>query len=412
MTEDINEEVKAEFASRNLNDTRYITKYVVSWLKKEFKQWEIMTGEVIETVVQSINGRVTSRFRRNWLINSPWGLEDKVREITPFHHAVDAIVLTQFINFSYVTFASDIANISNLKNQLHHKRLSQEDYFQACDEILMKWKSNKTSPEGYKAKGHWTSKVNLFVPNAYNRLQDIVQKTSQETIPFAPLVKNLKEIIEKRIPVELKRDKREHIIKINDEEKKYERPAPKFVKVLSKEEYLERAKDMKGDIHYPFISYKINRKLTGDIFSSENIKSKDKAFEDDKLKDSFRIDSKGSIWEVNKYFAVVMNYESDKLKPIWIRNIDAKKELINYSVKDLIIHNDVIEYFDKKEQQNKIKVFKGKRGASVYAHLMGTINIQNNSLSSKIFNKPNYYDRLSNWSKYKKLYISILGKEI
>lgn len=77
--------------------------------------------------MQSINGSVTSRFRRAWLRESAWGLDEKVRDITPFHHAVDAIILTQFISTSYVTFASDIANIVNLKQSWFKKEFLKKN---------------------------------------------------------------------------------------------------------------------------------------------------------------------------------------------------------------------------------------------------------------------------------------------
>lgn len=76
-----------------------ISRYVTNWLKSEFKNWKRNTGEVVEKDVQPINRSVTSRFRRAWLRESAWwGLDEKVRDITPFHHAVDAIILTQFIS--------------------------------------------------------------------------------------------------------------------------------------------------------------------------------------------------------------------------------------------------------------------------------------------------------------------------
>ncbi|AGM26527.1 CRISPR-associated protein Cas9 [Spiroplasma syrphidicola EA-1] len=70
-----NEEILNDFVSRNLNDTRYITRYVTNWLKAEF-ELQSRFG-LAKPKIMTLNGAITSRFRRTWLRNSPWGLEKK-----------------------------------------------------------------------------------------------------------------------------------------------------------------------------------------------------------------------------------------------------------------------------------------------------------------------------------------------
>ena len=50
-----------------------------------------------KTKVNSIPGGITSFLRKNCLFEkrTPWGADQKMRDITPFHHAIDAMVLMQ-----------------------------------------------------------------------------------------------------------------------------------------------------------------------------------------------------------------------------------------------------------------------------------------------------------------------------
>lgn len=78
LTKTIKEE---EFSKRNLNDTRYITKFMMNWLTDVLP----LKGKG-EKQVFAPNGRITSELRGRW------GL-DKSREENDRHHAMDAIVI-------------------------------------------------------------------------------------------------------------------------------------------------------------------------------------------------------------------------------------------------------------------------------------------------------------------------------
>lgn len=441
MTKDLDSELLDDFATRNLNDTRYITRYVTNWLKQEFKQWTAKTGEFIPTTVQSINGIVTSRFRRIWLGTSAWGLAEKVRDITPYHHAVDAMILTQFTSTSYVTFASDIVNITNQKHALFKKLITQEQYKKNCEEILAKWerKDNK-----------------LNVPDSVKRLKQIIANEKTNFKIMAPLVKNLQTVIENRIPVELekvyvseefdlKNNKNEETIILPQKVIK-ETPAPKFVRVLNQEEYQIKLVNLNlnGELHYPFISYKRDYKLAGPITSSQlpvntrfeiksektkkdepKIKSQDKIKfkvkrslfennndENNKLKDSYIQDQHGTFWEINTYYGVAIKFVNNKLISQWIRRIQATPAMLEAIKKDqvILVPRTIVEYFDKKLNKKVIKLFNGKMGSQILANLLGTVSIQNEK-SAKTFGSPNYYDSISNWSKdFRIIEPNILGK--
>lgn len=137
----------------------------------------------------------------------------------------------------------------------------------------------------------------------------------------------------------------------------------------------------KGNVHYPFISYKIDYKLAGSITSSqmpvnshfewktdkdnkENKKKIQRSLIDENgnLKDSYIKDKNNAIWEVNNYYGIAINFND---KHQWIRIVDAKPENLE----------NIVEYYDKKQGKKVIKVFHGKKGSSIYANLIGTTNV-------------------------------------
>lgn len=414
MTKDIDDELLDEFASRNLNDTRYITRYFTNWLKSEFVNWKRNTGEVVTTEVQAINGSVTSRFRRLWLRESVWGLDEKVRDITPFHHAVDAIILTQFISTSYVTFASDIANIINLKRNLFNKKISKAEYEAGWKDILVKWQRTDTK---------------LCVHEAEKRLKQIIYNEKHEFKIMPPLIKNLKDIVEQRIPIILEKIQIKKEITIANKEIDVAKQivtrdiwVPKYVGVLNQEEYHQKMNNFsfKGNIHYPFISYKVDYKLAGAVTSSQNPinshfeKGKPRSLfkADGNLQDSYIRDKNNTFWKVNTYYGVAINFNE---KHQWIRRIDAKAETIaNLKKKSaILVPKNIIEYYDKKQGKKVIKVFRGKMGTQICANLIGTQNIQSIEKGSATFGVQNYYDSISNWKyEFRILSPSILGRVV
>lgn len=81
------QEKLSEWKSRNINDTRYITKFMIALLKKTL----IMeNGETPK--IYGIRGHITSRFRKHWLNRDTWGSEEKARE-NYLNHAADAVII-------------------------------------------------------------------------------------------------------------------------------------------------------------------------------------------------------------------------------------------------------------------------------------------------------------------------------
>ncbi|MDK2951915.1 MAG: CRISPR-associated endonuclease Csn1 [Kosmotogales bacterium] len=75
-------EETSEFKARNLNDTRYITRYIMKYINNNLK----FSDSIWQRKVIAINGWVTSKLRYMW------GLT-KNREESDLHHALDASII-------------------------------------------------------------------------------------------------------------------------------------------------------------------------------------------------------------------------------------------------------------------------------------------------------------------------------
>ena len=93
-------ELLDEWKSRNLNDTRYISKYLVNYLRSNLKLNDddkalskVMFSNLPK--VFAVKSSFTSMFRRQWLNHETWGRPDKdeLKKITLLDHAADAIVI-------------------------------------------------------------------------------------------------------------------------------------------------------------------------------------------------------------------------------------------------------------------------------------------------------------------------------
>ena len=109
--------------SRNINDTRYITKYVVGLLKNH-----LQFGEKVPKVY-GIRGHITSRFRREWLGKNTWGAEEKCRN-NYLNHAADAIVIANLSKLD-VEIAMDYEKLRQIKR--HFGGVDSVQYTQFLD---------------------------------------------------------------------------------------------------------------------------------------------------------------------------------------------------------------------------------------------------------------------------------------
>lgn len=113
-----NRDLLSEWKSRNINDTRYITRFLVNYLSANL----LFNSDKAKNVF-GVKGIITSRMRRLWLNKKTWGDEQKNRD-NNLHHAADAIVIAN-LTPAYLEIASDKIKLDRIYKD-YHKRISEE----------------------------------------------------------------------------------------------------------------------------------------------------------------------------------------------------------------------------------------------------------------------------------------------
>lgn len=322
-----------DFASRELNDTRYISKYFTNYLKESINLYRKNNEEYKKTNFKVFNptGSLTSRYRKAWLYNSGWGLEFKARNISHFHHAVDAIILSNMASESRIRFYTDCSRIWNLVKDKNRENLSekQKEYkIKELDciynEIIHSWQNQEYPYDLWLPE--WREKFEYiknmeFSNNGFSSFAKIVP-------PIIGL-KELQNHVNERIPVKLSIQKNEKkYIDSDNNEKVTNYDEPKLERIIWEEEYnkeeINRLKKLfpHSNIRYPFISYKQNNKIRGSFAGSENYISK-KEFNDSKTdKNSYRETKNGIISLRNYYGVLIARKPNKKFDFIRIRQLD------------------------------------------------------------------------------------------
>lgn len=145
--------------SRNINDTRYITKYVTQYISNNLK----FAGD---TKVNGIKGAYTARFRRLWLNEASWGSKD--RENSNLHHAIDAIVVAN-LTPAYIEIASD--NIKLYQMFKSTGKIVTDDYKEYLEKAIVKMRKIYGFSEDYTR--HLLTRKGR-VPSAIPNLRDEV----------------------------------------------------------------------------------------------------------------------------------------------------------------------------------------------------------------------------------------------
>jgi CRISPR-associated endonuclease Csn1 len=126
----------SEWKSRNLNDTRYITKYLVGYLRRTLM---IDSNPKDENRIFAVKGSITAKYRRLWLGGCKWGAEEKDRENTHLHHAVDAVIIANCIP-ACVEIASDQMKLRRIYNQYgKHESEAYADYLERALQKMKKY---------------------------------------------------------------------------------------------------------------------------------------------------------------------------------------------------------------------------------------------------------------------------------
>ena len=150
-------EMLSDWKSRNINDTRYITKYIVALLKKHLK----FSGGHSQPVY-GIKGAITSKFRRRWLNKDTWGDEEKDRS-SYLNHAADAVIIVN-LTPAYVEIATDSITLNRIFRSSSMTITNEYNEFLAG--CVKKMKKYYGFPEDYTRKLlSQKGRIPSFIPN-------------------------------------------------------------------------------------------------------------------------------------------------------------------------------------------------------------------------------------------------------
>lgn len=134
------EKILGDWKTRNLNDTRYIAKFLVKYFNDNL-YFAREKGDDKRPVVYAVKGAITSSLRRQWLNKETWGRYDKgeLKKITYFDHAVDAIVIANCLP-AYVIIAAENHKLRDIYYSAG--KIKTEEYRKSldnCVDTLMKY---------------------------------------------------------------------------------------------------------------------------------------------------------------------------------------------------------------------------------------------------------------------------------
>lgn len=378
------------FASRQINDTRYISKYFTSYLKKSI---EIYRDNNIQYKKYNFNifnpaGPLTSGYRKEWLKGSGWGTEIKNRNISHFHHAVDAIILCNMASQLRIRFYTDCLRILKLVKAKNEKNLSEKERQEKINEL------DETYNEIVDS---WKKEKNFYYFLSPKYIENIEKIKNMEFKSFSDIAKpivDLKEMqnhIDKRIPIKLTIEEK------NDKNKKSRiYKVAKIERIIWEEEYNEKIDCLKklfpeSNIRYPFISYKQNNKIRGNFAYRENYVGRNS--KELKNKNEEKISENGykiikdkekklkGILDIRKYYGVlVFKYSKQKCDIVKIKRFDImnkfssqlnilnKNKTNDSEININDIHNEFFkEYISNKSKQSDSKILAVLRPGTIFS---------------------------------------------
>lgn len=354
----LDNELLSEWKSRNLNDTRYICKFLVNYLSSNLK-----FNSNKEKNVYAIKASIISRMRKIWLNKKTWGAKN-LDTTNNLYHAVNSLIAAN-LTPAYVEIVYDNIRLQRLYKE-HHKTISNEylDYL------------NKSISKMHKTYGF--------------------------SIEYSQkLLRSLG-----KVPAILPNIWAEADIRLADEEIEY-------YKDITDERFKQNVcsfyqdKDFAKGLQKILVSYKYDKKFQGKVTDDNPIKkSKYKSSFINKINQSNNI----SILNANKYYCVEVYLNKDNNTNLrGIRFVDlikrnGKLQLVNDYPKDYKQHimylfkNDYIKIYKEDSL-----IFKG------YFKSVGNINqnvlsLRKNNVNSNV---PKFIGK-----KYiiKKYNVDILGK--
>ena len=348
-----------EWKSRNINDTRFITRYIVNYLAGNL----LFDSDKAKNVY-AIKGAITSKMRKLWLNSKTWGNDEKDRE-NNLHHAADAIVIAN-LTPAYVEIASDTLKLQNIY-KAHHKQESFE-YTIYLNDAVKKMAKYYGFKEAYsrrllEAKGRVPSLVRNLYAEVDKRLVDNALEFFQDITPER-FMANVKD---------------------------YYRDDQAFAESLS----------------MPLVSYKQNKKLQGQI-TDDNPIAKNKRKETSVAK----IDTLGNenILSANKYYCIeIYKDKQNKTALRGIRYVD----LVKRNKKLYLVTpypEDYQEHVMYLFSNDYVRIYDGKNRLKFEGYYRSTKNVKENRLYFRNNNNSTDIDKtIAQKDCIKKYNINILG---
>ncbi len=223
-------EILAEWKSRNINDTRYITRYITNYLAANLK----FAGDRQKHVF-AVKGVITSKMRRLWLNKKSWGNDEKNRD-NNLHHAADAIVIAN-LTPATLELASDNIKLNRILKSNHMK--VNGEYSEYLDRAVRKMQKY------YGMNGDY--------------VRDVLSKTQR--VPS--MIKELA----KETDIRLTDPTLEYYQNNNVNQAQFEANVKAF--------YQDDC-DFAASIHMPLVSYKQDKRFQGELSNSQYIKRSEK----------------------------------------------------------------------------------------------------------------------------------------
>lgn len=244
-----NNNLLSEWKSRNLNDTRYISKYLVNYIRDNLRfnpNNEFADDFSIKASnrVFAVKSKFTSQFRKQWLNSKTWGRKDKeeLKKITYLDHAADAIVIAN-CRPEFVIIAGEKLKLYNIWKQAG--KCITDEYTRSlnnCVDTLVKY---------YGMNRNFVTKI---LKNPSYKVSPIIPHIADET--------------DNRL-----RDFNTHRILFNAPDDTNEQITETFVS-HNRHLYADDP-EFAESLKMPVISYKPERKYTGEITTENPISVKE-----------------------------------------------------------------------------------------------------------------------------------------
>ena len=381
LLQKIDKDIFEGFSNKELTDTRYISKYFSIYLEESIKLYkkENPIYENLKHNIFNVLGQITSTYRKLWLKDTPWGLDIKPRDITHFHHAVDAIILANFSSKSRIEFFTDVKILLKAKWNAKNNENSKNSFERIFDEIKSKWEGFIVNQDNGEVR-----KTNLWFKDSLKILEEIKDKDKIKLDWYLkPIVDSIDSHVLRRIPIKLgiiddnikgyfdysnnsfrKVKTEENIEKNKKDEIKAEsvslkKEIPCFERTIEEQDYdLENLKKEfpNSNIRYPMISWKQKNKINNEITGSDQLVKKKEYLKqkENKKRNIIKIIKNNSTdyLDVSSYYGTLIYKDSKNNKFTFkhIRNILVSKTHKYINCKNIL---RPYTYFEVKDGYNK-----------------------------------------------------------